>query len=168
MWDVLAAEELSSCFSLCALLTQPISVTSTAALKRRIFYKESSNWLFCCGKFSATTSEAHPSFLMATSNSFTKTPRKGDPDTQCLMAPLLQKCWGSSSPPAFVWLLTTKQVWGMGRFHQLEEKHPSLCLRNTPGCHWPWGHGALGGQVLFNSSFKSFLGRWELSRFVSQ
>lgn len=38
----------------------------------------------------------------------------------------------------------------MGRCNQLEEKHPSLCLLNTPGCHWPWGYRRLGGQVLFN------------------
>lgn len=40
----------------------------------------------------------------------------------------------------------------MGRCNQLQEKHPSLCLLNTLGCHWPRACGGLGGQVLFNFS----------------
>lgn len=176
MWDVvvLAAEELSSCFSLCALLTQPIHVRSAAALKRRIFYKESSNWLFCCVKFSATIPEAHITSLTAMSNGFAKTlqsckdtverrPRYAAFDSH----PFFRNAVLITSS-VFAWLLTVKHVWGMDRINQLEQKHPGPCLLNTPVCHWPWGRGGLGGQILFYLTFESFLGRWELLWFMSQ
>lgn len=115
----------------------------------------SSDWLFCGTGFSATVSESHTSLLMAVSNGFShscKDALEGKPKYPVFHSHLIFRNATLITSCASSWLLTIKDVWGMGRIHQLEA--PSLCLLKTPECHWPWDLGGLGGQILLYLTFE--------------